>query len=239
MNLVIDIGNTSTKVGWFEHEELLHVNQSVTPDDLGDLVAQEVPKGIMLSSVSEEEKTADYLRAMKTLSPLMLTASLPLPFTLDYQTPATLGNDRIAAVAGAQALFPGVNALVIDCGTCITYDFLSKGEVYLGGSISPGMTMRFKALNTFTANLPLTDYKENVPYIGKSTQECLRSGVIQGIIGEMNTFIDYYQSEFDHLKVIMCGGDTKFFENKVKARIFAAPELVLRGLNRILRHNAE
>ena len=237
MNLVVDIGNTSTKVGLFEHEELVRMDRQVYPSDLHSLLAENTPAKILISSVGE--KTADYLEALKTFDPLTLSASLPLPFKIDYHTPGTLGNDRIAAVAGAQALFPHTNNLVIDCGTCITYDFLSKEDIYLGGSISPGLAMRFKALNTFTSNLPLVEYKENVPFIGKSTRECLLSGVVQGIIGEMNTFIDYYRSEFDHLKVIMCGGDTKFFENRVKARIFAAPELVLRGLNRILRHNAQ
>ncbi len=236
MNLVVDIGNSSTKVGFFDHHELYRTEHQVDPDTLGTMLEDKKPDRVIVSSVGSDHRL--FLDALTGYKPVVLSSALPLPFRIDYDTPETLGNDRLAAVAGAQTLFPESNCLVIDCGTCITYDLLSADNAYHGGSISLGMAMRFKALNTFTANLPLADYNENVSVTGKSTLECIQSGVMHGIIGEMDTFIDHYRHEFRDLKVIMCGGDTNFFENRVKARIFAAPDLVLRGLNRILNHNA-
>ncbi|UII28675.1 type III pantothenate kinase [Fulvivirga maritima] len=166
-----------------------------------------------------------------------LEYNLPLPFTIDYKTPQTLGRDRVAGVAGGQYIFPNANTLVIDLGTCITYDIIDAKNVYHGGGISPGLKMRFKSLHNFTAKLPLIEPTNDFELIGQSTKESILSGVINGMISEIDGIIRMYTDKFAHLQIIMCGGDAKFFENRIKANIFVAPELVLTGLNRILLYN--
>ncbi|TRX61334.1 type III pantothenate kinase [Fulvivirga sp. M361] len=236
MNLVVDVGNTRAKAAVFRQEELCSVTHEIDIEDLKTLLAENKPEKVIISSVRDD--TADFLEVLNEYDPLVLSHRTALPFSVNYCTPQTLGNDRRAAVAGAQALFPNTNCLIIDCGTCITYDILSKEQGYMGGSISPGLHMRFQALHTFTSGLPLLTPEENVPVTGQNTRDGIESGVIHGIIMEIEGLINHYSSKFVELRVIMCGGDTNFFENKVKARIFAAPELVLRGLNTILHHHA-
>jgi type III pantothenate kinase len=145
--------------------------------------------------------------------------------------------DRIAGVCGAIQLFPGSNNLVIDAGTCITYDFVDEMAQYHGGGISPGLNMRFKAVHTFTAKLPLVSAKAGVDLIGTTTETSIQSGVINGLLSEIEGTIGRYAVKFPGLKVILCGGDAGFFENQLKATIFAVPDLVLFGLNSILIHN--
>jgi len=168
---------------------------------------------------------------------IQLTSTLGFPITISYDTPQTLGVDRIAAACGAFELFPNSDCLVIDMGTCITYDFLSARGVYEGGAIAPGVKMRFKAMNHFTARLPLVDPVADAPLTGKSTVTSMQSGVINGILEEIKGFISRYQSRCPDLKTVVCGGDLVFFENSIKPSIFAAPDLVLIGLNRILLHH--
>jgi type III pantothenate kinase len=134
-------------------------------------------------------------------------------------------------------LFPKANCLVVDAGTCITCEFIDSQGKYWGGAISPGLSMRFKAMNTFTARLPLVEPVDNPPLIGDSTVSSMQSGVIHGVVDELDGAIKRYSEKFDDLKVILTGGDCRFFENKLKASIFAVPELVLRGLNSILLYN--
>jgi type III pantothenate kinase len=162
---------------------------------------------------------------------------VPLPVVNLYATPLTLGVDRLAGVCGAQQIFPLQHCLVIDAGTCITYDFLDKEGKYYGGGISPGLKMRFQAVHTFTAKLPLVTPKGHVPLIGNSTESCIQSGVVNGVLAELDGIIDQYGKKFEGLRVILCGGDAMFFENQLKASIFASPELVLIGLNSILNYN--
>lgn len=235
MNLAIDFGNTFVKAGLFEETDLKEVITNVEVDHIPELIGQFSPKNIIVSSVSKTPK--DIKKLLHGHAFIMLHHRLSLPFKIDYKTPETLGLDRIAAVAGAQGLFPDTNCLVIDTGTCFTYDLLATGGVYLGGGISPGIRMRFEALHTFTANLPLIDFEDNIPLIGQTTKSAIQSGVINGAIAEITEIIRMYSDKFTNLRIIICGGDAKFFENKLKASIFAAPELVLRGLNRILLYN--
>jgi type III pantothenate kinase len=162
---------------------------------------------------------------------------LPLPIKILYATPQTLGVDRIAGSCGALQLFPGKNTLVIDAGTCITYDFTDSSKQYYGGSISPGLKMRFQAVHTFTARLPLVSPAENPELIGNSTETSIQSGIVNGTVAEIDGIIDRYRQKYPDLQVILCGGDGPFFENKLKASIFASPDLVLIGLNSVLIHN--
>lgn len=236
MYLALDFGNTFTKAGLFNKDELVQVIRFNALKDVDKIIADFHPEHVIVSSVSK--KIEDIQTKLANIPTTILRPDLPLPFKINYKTPQTLGLDRIAAVAGAQGLFPDVNSLVIDTGTCFTYDIIDKEGTYHGGGISPGISMRFKALHNFTANLPLIEFEEDVPLVGQSTKECIQSGVINGVIAEIQEIIRMYSDKFGHLQIIICGGDAKFFENKLKASIFVAPELVLRGLNRILLYNA-
>lgn len=168
---------------------------------------------------------------------LYVDSSVLLPFCVAYETPETLGSDRIAGVAGAYSLYPAQNCLVINAGTCLTTDFIGKNAVYEGGSISPGINMRFKALNTFTARLPLVEEKDPVTLTGKSTSEAIKSGVVNGMLAEIKGMIDFYRLVYPDCRIIITGGDSFFFDRNLKADIFAVPELVLIGLNFILEYN--
>ena len=169
---------------------------------------------------------------------LVLNYALPLPVKLLYRTPETLGVDRIAGACGASFIFPDMDCLVIDMGTCINYEFVDSKSNYHGGAISPGVEMRMKAMNTFTTRLPLIKVTEDFELIGDSTESCMQSGVVNGVLGEISGVISKYLKIYPALKVILCGGDAALFENQLKPPIFAAPDLVLMGLNRILRYNA-
>jgi len=169
---------------------------------------------------------------------LELSHSLKLPITIDYKTPNTLGKDRIAGAVGAQSLFLKENILIIDAGTCITYDVVEANGTYIGGSISPGMLMRFKSLNNFTHKLPLVPYREFNELTGKTTEESILSGVISGIAFEMHGFINGYLEKYSSLKIILTGGDAVYFEKTLKNDIFVNSNIVLIGLKEILNYNA-
>jgi type III pantothenate kinase len=236
MNIVVDYGNSSAKVGIFEGHQI--VRQEVFPSEpeLKKFLENFSADHIIISSVAKDAALVSSW-ATQTKNKFILSPSLPLPIQNRYATPATLGVDRIAGVCGARQRYPESNCLVIDSGTCITYDFVDEQGNFLGGGISPGLRMRFKAVHTFTARLPLVEIVELPSLIGNSTETCIQSGVIHGIVAEMNGIIDQYREKYEGLKVILCGGDTRFFENKLKGFIFAVPELVLSGLNSILLHN--
>jgi type III pantothenate kinase len=235
MNLVVDYGNSAAKVGIFDHETLVENVSFPTLDALQKFIVHANADNMIVSSVKEDPQ--HILSHSKAKQKFVLSPDLPLPIKNKYATPKTLGMDRIASACGAYQLFPNENALAIDAGTCITYEFLDKDGNYRGGGISPGMSMRFKAVHTFTAKLPLISPKENVSLIGDSTETSIQSGVINGLLAEIEGIIGRYQKEFGAVRVILCGGDARFFENQLKASIFASPELVLIGLNSILNYN--
>jgi type III pantothenate kinase len=234
MNLIVDFGNSSAKAGIFENDSLIEVADKMTLEEVGRLSKSGDFEYIFISSVSFGR---DRINQVIDRMPLYLDHQTPLPFSNAYNTLETLGLDRIAAVAGAQGLFPGETSLVIDMGSCITYDVITAEGTYMGGAISPGLDMRFKAVHTFTANLPLIAYEEPISLTGKSTRDCIRTGTVFGIQAEIEGFIRWYTDKYGDLKVVLCGGSSKIFENRFKQAIFAAPDLVLRGLNRILRYN--
>jgi type III pantothenate kinase len=163
----------------------------------------------------------------------------PLPISINYLTPQTLGMDRLAAIVGGFSQFEK-NVLVIDIGTCVTYDYLDHQSVYQGGAISPGLQMRMRAMSHYTSQLPdISQHWENIPLeeLGKSTQGCLMVGAFEGLLKEIEGFIDDYKKDNGELHVILTGGDSKYFESKLKATIFADFNLVLTGLNTILNFN--
>ncbi len=238
MNLVVDSGNTRIKVGVFINSDLIRQVSFTKLTDLKDFIKSTKADHILVSTVNHDpiEILSWSSCSGKKIS---LTTSIALPIKVDYQTPETLGVDRLAAVCGALALFPDNNCLIIDAGTCINYELLDAQNVYQGGAISPGISMRFEAMNKFTARLPLVQAIERIDLIGKSTESCLQSGVMNGVLEEVDGFIRQYRALYPSLTVIMCGGDYTFFENRLKHPIFVAPELVLIGLNRILCYHAE
>lgn len=239
MNLAIDIGNSNIKIGCFRNSNLEGPVQNVQKKDLEGVISEIDPQRIIVSSVVRNTDI-DLDQLKRKYGIVILDHKTPLPFRLNYETPETLGVDRIAAAAGAQVVNSGRTSMIIDMGTCITYDMLENGEVFSGGIISPGMRIRFKAMHDYTGNLPhieqLDNWNESI--IGKTTVTAMKSGVINGIKCEIESFIQLYNELFPGLKVLMCGGEAKIFESKLKAPIFAVPDLVLIGLNRILDYNA-
>lgn len=233
MNLIVDIGNTRIKIGVFDKDTLIEKN---TFKDLAALhvflKGKSFDNGIVSSVATKEPPVLPVNKKQ-----ILLKSSLDLPIKITYDTPNTLGVDRIAAACGALQLFPNRNCLVIDMGTCITYDFLSAAGVYEGGAIAPGVKMRFKAMKNFTARLPLVEPIGNAPLTGKSTITSMQSGVMNGVLEEIKGFISRYTSRHAELTTVACGGDIAFFENSIKPSIFVAPDLVLIGLNRILLHH--
>jgi type III pantothenate kinase len=211
--------------------------QDMKPDVLTQFLEKNGPfQGTILSSVSNHPSELENILA-QTGKFILLDAETPVPVINLYKTPQSLGKDRIAAVTGAWSLFPGKNILVIDAGTCITYDFLTKNGEYLGGGISPGIRMRFRAMHTFTGKLPLIEPGDFDELIGRSTDESLLSGVNNGVTAEIRELIRLYTDKFDELMVVITGGDHQFLHNKLKINIFAVPDLVLLGLNEIFDYN--
>lgn len=237
MNLVIDCGNTSAKVGIFDNHKLVEKHTfAASGQQLEQFLRDRQEHHVIISTVSiDAELIAGWAKQVK--HKLIFNPALPTPIRNLYATPLTLGVDRLAGACGAFFLFPGTDCLVIDAGTCIKLEFVDSSGNYQGGSIGPGIKMRFDALHTFTARLPLVTATGHAELTGNSTESCIQSGVINGIIEELNGMIKRYQEKYPHLKVILCGGDAGFFENQLKASIFASPELVLIGLNSILIYN--
>lgn len=242
-NLVVDIGNSRTKIAVFNERKLVH---SEAFSDLSIGVVEKLLEKFRISSsilstvTSFDEKLEFLLKdrsAYRRFSYL-----LPAGIQLNYHTPETLGLDRLAGVIGAHALFPGRNCLVIDAGTCITYDLVDEQGNYYGGSISPGMEMRLKAMHTFTGKLPLVEKGRQLPEpIGRDTRTSMLSGVLQGTVHEVHGFIGQYNTKYPAVQVVLCGGDAEFFDTELKNSIFAhsvktEAHLVLIGLNEVIHH---
>jgi type III pantothenate kinase len=236
MNLAVDVGNTLIKVGLFENNSLIEVSSFKEKSEAISFIDEKKPERIVLSSVLADDN--DFIEAISyTKAPLVLSNSTPLPITNSYKTPNTLGMDRISACIGAYSLYPSTNCLIIDCGTCIKCDCIDSEKRFHGGTISPGLKMRFEALAHFTAKLPLIKEREIDFVMGRSTEESILSGVINGALFEIEGFIENYTKIFSQLNVILTGGDLRSFESKIKQHIFVIPNLVLLGLNKILLHN--
>jgi type III pantothenate kinase len=235
MNIAVDYGNTIAKVGIFKDHLLLDRHFFLDATALRSFLENHPAEHIIVSSVSfpagEVLSWSDVAGQKIVLSP-----ALPLPIKNLYKTPETLGVDRLAAVSGAFDIFPNQNCLVIDAGTCITYEFLDDHGNYHGGGISPGVKMRFEAMHAFTTKLPLVQPVNQPALVGNSTEACLQSGVINGAIAEIQGIIQQYMDLFPKTQIVLCGGDAPFFEKQINHPLIVAPDLVLTGLNRILRH---
>lgn len=240
MNLIIDQGNTRTKLAIFNDGQLLESGIAVDSNAQAVLewIKGKTISKALISSVAGEELAVSLIDVLPFPLHVLSSNSL-LPFSVEYKTPRTLGLDRLALTAGAISRFPDHNCLVIDAGTCITYDFVNKKGEYLGGGISPGVAMRFKAMHEFTASLPLASSLDLGGLIGESTMESLSSGVVHGIYNEVEGTIKQYERRFPDVITFLTGGDLPLFDGLLKNTIFAAPELVVEGLNNILDYHAE
>lgn len=240
MNLVVDAGNTRLKLSVFENDqELLH--QALTYNEAQQrlnaiLNRYPVQKSIIASTKHCPKAVLNLLKAKTQL--LEFTHQSNLPFNISYKTPDTLGLDRIALAAAAAKEFPQKNCLIIDVGTCVTYDFIDRHQIYHGGAISPGLQMRFKAMHTFTDKLPLIQVNnQELPLIGDSTDMALKIGAITGLVKEIDGFIYDYLADNEDLTVILTGGDHLLLSTRLKNSIFATSNFLPSGLNYILEYN--
>ncbi|MBC9797576.1 type III pantothenate kinase [Sinomicrobium weinanense] len=240
MTLAVDAGNTLVKIAVFQSDDVLYAEKFPAGDFLkkNSEILEKYPSVTDMIVASVADIAENDLRALAKKVRLHILGNLPvLPFSNRYATPETLGADRVALVSAASRTYPGRNVLVIDSGTCITYDFLNEKNEYLGGAISPGIRMRYKALHTFTAKLPLIDADRLGDVIGNSTATSISSGVLNGVVNEIDGIIAQYRQRFQHLTVILTGGDLDFLSKQLKSSIFANPNFLLEGLNFIMELN--
>ncbi|CAL2103505.1 Type III pantothenate kinase [Tenacibaculum sp. 190130A14a] len=239
MYLIIDVGNTRVKAAVYEQgslEELVVFKKSKIISELKKIIKKNNISSSIISSVAsisieKKKKITDLL------DPIFVSSATKVPFINKYKTPKTLGVDRIALASAAVQQFPKQNVLVIDAGTCITYEFVNREREYLGGAISPGVQMRYNALHTFTAKLPLLSSETVEDAIGVDTNTSIHSGVVNGVCREIDGVIQQYKEKYQDLTVVLTGGDTYFLAKQLKSVIFAHPNFVLEGLHTILNYN--
>jgi type III pantothenate kinase len=239
MILTVDIGNTRIKGAVFEGntqidtffftknnfqkkiENILKTHQKITH--------------LVVASVGDVEKES-FLEFKKELNVHFISHKDPFPFFNDYETPQTLGIDRMVLAAGATFQFPDQNRLVIDAGTCVTFDFIDDNNKYHGGAIAPGLRLRYESLHNFTAKLPLLTLESPKDLIGKSTSESIHSGVVNGLVYEIDGFIDEYRARYSNFIIILTGGDTDFLAKRLKNTIFANSNFLLESLNQTFQY---
>jgi len=237
--LCIDWGNSRLKAGIFKEDKLVkefNFTQEEGKESLLSLATTYRPDaGILSSVVRLPEGLPEALASSMKL--VNLDSSTALPFMNAYQSPDTLGADRLALVAGVQSLYPKGNSMVISVGTAITYNFLQNGRIFRGGSISPGVLLRLQSLKEHTARLPLVSERGTSILLGFNTEAGIRSGVLWGIAAEIEGMLIFYKEQYSCTNVVLTGGDVSLFANKLKSKIFADEQILLKGLNLILKHN--
>ena len=238
MNIVIDQGNTSAKVGVYDRQKMLasFIFKPLQIENIRKILNEFSTSHGILSTVADVHPGIMDLLQSRLTAFILLDENTRLPIQIRYKTPHTLGKDRVAAVIGAKQLQPGKDLLVIDVGTAITYDFLDATGCYWGGNISPGMTARFKSLNQYTNRLPLLDENGAIPALGYDTETAIRAGVVRGIIKEIDAYQDEYKLLHPGILFFLTGGHSFYFETRLKNSIFADENLVLKGLNEILNY---
>jgi type III pantothenate kinase len=239
VNLVLDVGNSLLKIALFEKSELIQKFKFSEnyKRNIEDIISKYKVTHSIISNVGRiDDSTINILKELTNL--LLVSNQLKIPFKNLYKSKNTLGQDRLALVSAAAFNFPNENVLIVDVGSCITYDFKNNNNEYLGGGISPGISMRFKSLNTFTSNLPLIDFDNIHKLIGNNTKNSINSGVINGTISEINGIIQQYCEEFKNIRIILTGGDSNFLLKRIKNSIFADQNFLLVGLNKLLEDNS-
>lgn len=238
MNIVVDIGNTFIKAAVFDEQQIVWQTKNKPIDFLKNLQAaiedySNIDNLLYSSSGQLNSEILQYFN--EHFNVIKFNQDSPIPFNNSYETPKTLGLDRIALIAAANNLYPKKNVLVIDAGTCITYDLITKNQNYIGGNISPGIDMRFKALHYYTANLPRLKQEQPKTFpLGKNTKDAMLNGVTQGVIFEIDQNIERYTTDYKDLTVILTGGDEQYLSTQLKNSIFANSNFQLVGLNAIL-----
>tara|TARA_R110002096_G_scaffold211121_1_gene398500 strand:+ start:8533 stop:9264 length:732 start_codon:yes stop_codon:yes gene_type:complete len=240
MNLIVDVGNSFVKLAVFKNNTIKH-KEVVETKSILDSISKIKEKyklidSVIISSVGKL-KESDIKVIGEFFNLLVLDSKTKLPFYNLYKTPKTLGVDRIALVSASVYQYSENNVLIIDAGTCITYDFVNTKNEYIGGAISPGLRMRYKSLNNLTANLPLLDTKVPQNITGNSTKDSIHSGVVNGVLNEIDGAIREYKEKYSDLTVILTGGDANFLSKQLKSSIFANSNFLLEGLNYILQFN--
>jgi type III pantothenate kinase len=237
-SLCLDFGNTRLKAALFEEAQLkqIIVLEKDPFEHLQQIISEHCPEQSILSSVIDHETTIEELLSSKTKFHRLSNAS-KLPFTIPVGKPETVGADRLAIAAASVFLFPHQNNLAIGLGSCVTFNFINQFHKLLGGSISPGMKMRFKSMHHFTAKLPLVNADWNVPLIGYDTKTNLQAGVVLGMAKEIDGIIDLYAEKFSNFNVLLTGGDIGIFQPHLKNKIFADPDLIFKGLYAISQIN--
>ncbi|MFM2284730.1 MAG: hypothetical protein RLZZ543_227 [Bacteroidota bacterium] len=241
VHLVLDIGNTALKAACFQGRTLLKASRTAwtsseeVEENLLRMLALN-PSKVLISSVTGPKKEVDSFLKRAEIPFSYLSFETEIPIRNKYETPETLGRDRLSNAVAAAAMFPAKPVVVIDAGTCIKFDFITRNNEYFGGSISPGIDMRFRALHEYTARLPLLSRAEMVYLIGKNTNESIHSGVINGALAEVKGILEQYQMTHKDLQVIITGGDYTLLERNLKTSVHSEPWLTLKGLNEILLH---
>ena len=240
MNLVIDWGNTRVKAAFFEGEKLQHdynFSEDEALSQLINLVDEYKPTHTILCTVANNPPELKMLLQEKSQL-LILNSNTPLPILNAYHSPDSLGMDRIALAVGINAIEPDKNNVVVSIGTAVTYNFVHKNRIFRGGNITPGLQMRFKALHEYTDRLPLVSEQGELVLLGYDTDTSIRSGVIMGMVAEIDGMLNYYAEQYSDFNAVLTGGNAPLFVGKLKKQIFADSQLLLKGLNTILRHNA-
>ena len=239
MILTVDIGNTRIKSAVFEHDRLIELNIFQKNDfqiNLQKILKKhQNVKKLVVSSVGNINKD-DFLEIKKQIDVVFIDNDSNFPFENLYATPKTLGIDRLVLASGAVLQFPNKNRLVIDAGTCVTYDYINDKNQYLGGAISPGIRLRYESLHNYTAKLPLLTIENPENFIGNSTSQSIHSGVINGLLNELNGFINQFETQNANFIIILTGGDAEFLAKRLKNTIFANSYFLLESLNHIYNY---
>ncbi|HLO69857.1 MAG TPA: type III pantothenate kinase [Flavipsychrobacter sp.] len=241
-NLCIDWGNTRIKVAIFNNEDQL-IDMKVFSEDgiregLIEVFAEYKPAKGILCSVTENSVAIEPFLKENMRAVVIMNNNTPVPIMNAYSSPGTLGADRVAMAVAAYFANPDKNNLVICLGTCITYNFVQKNKAFRGGAISPGLRMRLQAMHHFTSKLPDVKAEGDLLLLGYDTDTCMRSGAVFGMAAEIDGILSEYASQYPDFNAVLTGGDVPFFDGKLKSKIFADPNLLMKGLNIILKHNA-
>ena len=237
MELCIDIGNSRTKLAFFKRDQLLEYHVAVNSEilKLKQIVQNSSFSTVKLCTVSQEN--SEFVQFLQEYTNLyIVTSRSKFPIQLDYETPHTLGLDRIMAAVGAFKLFPEQDCLIINAGTCITIDFLDAKAYFRGGNISPGLRMRARSMNEFTAKLPFVEVKDETDQeqlFGRSTNQALIKGIKNGVLYEIEAYYNHLQEKYPSINVVITGGDGEYLVNRLTFKTFAEPYLVLKGINQL------
>ena len=241
MNLVVDVGNSRVKTCLFDGETIIKqgVDCKISVESIVAFCSKYTLDNVIISSVTDGAiELYDHFKTHYE-NTILLDETTRLPIGNLYESPQSLGRDRIAAAVGANELFPDQNALIIDAGTAITFDFVNSLNQFLGGNISPGLNTRFKSLHNYTNKLPLLESKKIWSILGKNTNTAIISGVQQGIVFEIEGYISYFKTQYGEISVVFTGGDAEILAKQIKHSLVIEPYLVFKGLNRIVQYNAK